>query len=223
MNQDKIWSHFQVNLPGSFDLAFPRLAHLAKHLKPGMLVLNIGIGNGGFEKLALSRGARIISFDPDPSSLARHGNSAHSVAGLIEKLPFAAGTFDAVVASEVLEHLNGSQLDLGLVEIHRVLRGHGYFLGTVPANERLEEGVVLCPHCGVQFHRWGHLQSFSRPSLQSRLEAVFQETTISTHAFMSKSGMSLPLTVIGYIRNFLVRTGILTREQKFVFQAFKRT
>lgn len=46
------------------------------------------------------------------------------------RLPFADGTFDTVMATEVLEHV--AEVDAAVAEVRRVLRPGGHFLATVP-------------------------------------------------------------------------------------------
>src|SRR5262249_15843554 len=90
----------------------------------------------------------------------------------IEAIPFSDQTFDAVVCSEVLEHLGTDTLRAGLAEIRRVLRQGGELHGTVPADENLADLQTVCPHCGEGFHRWGPVQSFSPDRLAEFLRAV---------------------------------------------------
>src|SRR5688572_26086360 len=69
-DQRKIWQHFQNAAPESFVAAHPRLTFLigqiarrSTHRVPS--VLNIGIGDGFFERQAQSRGWKVHSLDPD--------------------------------------------------------------------------------------------------------------------------------------------------------------
>jgi SAM-dependent methyltransferase len=225
-NQERIWKHFQNDAPASFDAAVPRLnyllkqiGHLSKHAKP--TVLNIGVGSGYFERQALSSGWRVYALDPDGDTmarLAREGVAAHQ--GRIEKIPLESATFDFVVASEVLEHLTVSQRAAGLQEIARVLKPGGWFLGTVPYEEDLAAGQVVCPDCGIVFHRWGHLMSFTRDSMARELAPHFQNIRVSRTAFVDFS-RGLGGNVKSLLRLILAKCGqqiavpsILWRVQK---------
>ncbi len=195
MEQDKIWDHFQNTAPASFDQAAPRLNFLAGKAfaaagKRGK-VLNIGVGSGIFEAAALKLGLDCYSIDPNKTTieslrhkLSRSGDNFKT--GLIQAIPFTDGFFDAVVVSEIIEHLNKAETDAGLKEISRVLKPAGWILGTVPADENLEESVTVCPDCGRKFHRFGHEQSFTEKRVLEILERRrFEIKTIRTRPFIS--------------------------------------
>lgn len=190
-SQEKIWSHFQNADLESFAAARPRLEYLvsviARRVKTSPTrVLNIGVGSGHFEQTARARGWEVHSLDPDLVAIERlsaEGIIGH--VGYIEQMQLADRHFDAVVASEVLEHLSDTQRSAGLQEIARVLKPSGWFLGTVPYEENLKAGDVVCPCCGALFHRWGHQQSFTRESLQSELQPHFIVREIRRTAFVS--------------------------------------
>jgi SAM-dependent methyltransferase len=189
--QDKIWSHFQNADPDSFAAAKPRLEYLARVIAakvtaPKRKVLNIGVGSGHFEQVALAQGWEVHSLDPDATAIARltdAGVQGH--VGYIERMDLADDTFDAVVASEVLEHLTDEQRAAGAAEIARVLKPGGWFLGTVPYNENLKAGDVICPCCGALFHRWGHQKSFTEEILRQELSARFDVRELRRTAFVS--------------------------------------
>ncbi|MGE5639486.1 MAG: class I SAM-dependent methyltransferase [Clostridia bacterium] len=219
MEQSQIWRYFQQHAPGTFDNSTPRLDYVCRLLRRGSTILNVGIGGAILERLASARGMRVVTIDPDPPSLLRCAGHSSGVAGRIDALPFAPGSFDAVVASEVLEHLGDEVLRPGLGEIARVLRPGGRFIGTVPAEEPLEDGLTVCPDCGHRFHRWGHVQSFSARRLNELLSASFAVDRLTNYAFMAKPRSTAWTRALGAVRNALVQSGILTRERKWVFVA----
>ena len=157
VDQGKIWEHFQNEGIDSFSQSRGRLEFLVRRLAPGLRVLNIGVGNGTFEALSLRKGLDVWSLDPSERAIARLrqelalGEKAQ--VGFSQNIPFPDEHFDAVIMSEVLEHLDDLVLEATLSEIHRVLRRDGMFLGTVPARENLADSHVVCPHCAHQFHR----------------------------------------------------------------------
>src|SRR5688572_22223872 len=140
-DQGKIWQHFQNAAPESFAAAHPRLEFLIGQIATRAggeppVVLNIGIGDGHFERLAKARGWDVHSLDPDEQAVRRLKSEGIAAAvGTIDKIPLGDESRNFVVASEVLEHLTRTQREAGLVEIARVLRRGGRFLGTVPHAE----------------------------------------------------------------------------------------
>jgi SAM-dependent methyltransferase len=127
--------------------------------------------------------------------------------GYIERMEFGAHTFDAVVASEVLEHLHDEQRAAGLAEVARVLKPGGWFLGTVPYNESLKAGDVVCPCCGTLFHRWGHQKSFTEQTLRGELSGHFAVRELRRTAFVSYRDRSLPGKCKSLARLILARWG----------------
>jgi SAM-dependent methyltransferase len=92
-------------------------------------ILDAGTGEGQVARLAVAGGAAtVVGVDPTWAQLtvaaARAGGPHYARAG-VGALPFAAGAFDAVVACLVFEHVE--DMDAGVAEVARVLRGGGRF------------------------------------------------------------------------------------------------
>ncbi|WP_374685966.1 class I SAM-dependent methyltransferase [Promineifilum sp.] len=118
------------------------------HLRPDARLLDLGCGRGGLvEQLddvardsypASSLGPRdknpvlrVIGIDPDFASLREHRLPAlPRAAARSDRLPFAAGRFDVVAASWLLEHLVDPAATLA--EVARVLRPGGAFVFITP-------------------------------------------------------------------------------------------
>ena len=188
MDQEKIWDYFQNNLPESFHGSYGRLSYLLRDMQPSMKVLNIGIGGGVLERLALQKNIDIYAVDPNEKTVSKIqeliGKEKAQV-GYGQNLPFDDTFFDVVIISEVLEHLNDSIIDKTLQEIYRVLKKGGKLIGTVPYNENLQEQIVVCPKCSEVFHRWGHVQSFDERRMQELLEKHFQNVQVHPKMFVS--------------------------------------
>ena len=187
--QARIWSHFQNEGADSFAGATARLDRVAREVRKragrDARVLTIGVGDGHLERTLASGGAALTALDPDDRAVDRlRSDGLDARVGLIEALPFPEAEFDAVVASEVLEHLNETEGRTGLTEIRRVLRPGGWFVGTTPADEDLDGALVVCPHCGERFHRWGHVRSFDRESLRSHLATELEPVLVRRTAFV---------------------------------------
>ena len=105
-------------------------------IEPGDRVLDAGCGRGFFLKYVTEMApCKLVGvdleFDHLRIALAQVGEKGVGVArGIIGALPFADGTFDKVIFSEVLEHLPN---DVGgLLEVKRVLKPGGTIFLTVP-------------------------------------------------------------------------------------------
>ena len=132
MKQDIIWDYFQNEKTELFSGALARLTWLQKKIKKGQRILNIGVGDGTFERLSLHNGVDIYSLDPSDNSISHLQASLNlknkAKVGYSQEIPFDNGFFDVVVMSEVLEHLPDDILKETLPEIRRVLKNNGIFL-----------------------------------------------------------------------------------------------
>ncbi|MEJ2061217.1 MAG: class I SAM-dependent methyltransferase [Gammaproteobacteria bacterium] len=177
MEQNKIWEYYQNNddTDDAFVNARPRYAFISKQISKSSDVLNIGVGRGGLESILVDKDVNIHCLDPSEESINRirneFGIGERAKVGFSQAIPFPDATFDVVVMSEVLEHLSDEVLESTLREVGRVLKPGGRFIGTVPANEDLKASEVICPQCGLKFHRWGHVHSFSVDSLKELLSS----------------------------------------------------
>ncbi len=111
------------------------LGELEQALPQGGRVLDAGCGRGFYFPLYAALGLTAVGIETDPvpvaaarATAARTG--AEVVAAQAQALPFDNGSFDAVVLSEVLEHLPDAAP--ALAEAARVLRPGGLVLITVP-------------------------------------------------------------------------------------------
>jgi ubiquinone/menaquinone biosynthesis C-methylase UbiE len=225
--QDAIWNYYQNKRAAEFQGARPRMAFIIKsiqerHRNPGIRLLNIGAGNGDFEKMAASKGWEIYSTDPDEETVNRlKAIGIKAIQGRIEELVFEDEQFDFVVASEVLEHLTTQQSEEGLAEIHRVLRPGGWFIGTVPYKENLGSNIVYCPNCNSEFHRWGHMRSFDLKSLRDDLNSLFNCVLVKRTAFVSLHGNGFWGIVKGGVRIVLAKLGEEIAVPSIFFMARK--
>jgi SAM-dependent methyltransferase len=149
-------------------------------IQPGDRVLDLGCGGGRHAFEAARRGARVVALDLDRSELDQviaifaamaeagempDGASGTAVAGDATSLPFPDGSFDKVIAAEVLEHLPADQIAMN--EIARILRPGGVAAVTVPA--WLPERV--CWQLSDDYHNTpgGHIRIFTRRELVTKL------------------------------------------------------
>ncbi len=194
MRQDKIWNHFQNENVDVFKDSWGRLKSISKDIEKSEKVLNIGVGGGIFEAIAIAKGIDIYALDPSSDAIEKIkqrfnlGNKAK--VGQCQDIPFNDETFDVIVMSEVIEHLATETITNTLNEVLRTLKTNGRLIGTVPARENLEQNMVVCPDCGCQFHRWGHLQSFDIEKIRNLLQHDFKVETVSERYFPSWKTMS---------------------------------
>lgn len=135
-------------------------------------VLDVGCGSGWLSEMLHNRGLRTIALDLGFDSIKRasgrvraRGMNIPFVLGDIYRLPFREDKFDAVVASEVLEHLEKPRDALG--EIARVLRPGGYAVVSTPYRERIQ--TALCIHCNRKTPFNAHLHTFDENILGDML------------------------------------------------------
>ncbi|MFM7094906.1 MAG: class I SAM-dependent methyltransferase, partial [Actinomycetota bacterium] len=94
-------------------------------------ILDVGCGEGQISRrlAALGKHRLVVGLDPTERHIevarARGGNVDYRV-GVVDDLPFAEGTFDAVVACLVFEHVDN--VDGAIREVSRVLEPGGTFL-----------------------------------------------------------------------------------------------
>jgi SAM-dependent methyltransferase len=164
-------------------------------LQPGMVILDMGCGAGRHAFESFRRGARVIALDYSYDELAGvrdllwamrdagevpEANEAQAVRGDALCLPFADNTFDRIICSEVMEHL---QNDTGaLAELTRVLKPGGKMAVTVPA--WLPEKI--CWTLSAEYHaplsEGGHVRIYTEAQLRDRMAKAGLELGASHRA-----------------------------------------
>jgi SAM-dependent methyltransferase len=159
----------------------------------GTKLLDLGCGAGRHAFEAGRRGAQVVALDTDGSELARVtavaaamaeagelplGSSIAAAAGDATAMPFPDGSFDLVIAAEVLEHIPGDQDAMD--EVARVLRPGGVAAVTVPT--WLPERI--CWLLSDDYHNvpGGHLRIFTRPELETKLRRAGLDVGPHHHA-----------------------------------------
>jgi len=110
-------------------------------VRPGERVLDAGCGEGRHCFGALERGAHVVGLDLDLASLRANAGALREradacgrlgalIRGNAFRLPFADGSFDKVICSEVMEHVHDYRA--AARELARVTRPGGCLAVTIP-------------------------------------------------------------------------------------------
>jgi len=152
------------------------------NLQPGQSVLDLGCGEGRHAiHLLVSEAVDIVAVDLNIADLRTACERArpfteleavpgHLLFGVADglQLPFADNTFDVVICSEVLEHIEDYRAVLA--EIDRVLKPGGIFAASVPAFFP----EWLCWRLSDEYHRveGGHIRIFRERELRGSIEKL---------------------------------------------------
>jgi predicted RNA-binding Zn-ribbon protein involved in translation (DUF1610 family) len=157
---------------------------ILRNLRPGSRVLDLGCASGSFPAVATP--AEIVRVDRDPGG-------ATFVQADAAALPFAGGSFDAVISNHSLEHF----VDLAgaLREIGRVIRPGGSLFVAVPDASTFTD----------KLYRWlakggGHVNPFTSSqetagmiATATRLPHRGTKTLCSSLSFMNRRNAPRPL------------------------------
>lgn len=106
-----------------------------KYIKDGMMILDVGCGNGRITQELKNKNIKYIGIDNSTELLkeAIHNFNDRSnfsfLEGDILELPFAENQFDVIVCVAVMHHVPSKNLrDKAMLEIHRVLKPGGILI-----------------------------------------------------------------------------------------------
>jgi SAM-dependent methyltransferase len=129
--------HREHRAEGDFVFVPERIPFFQEAIGQGRRVLDLGCRSGAFTRNFLE-GNEVVGLDVDRAALAKAAElGIETVVGDVEDpLPFADESFDAVVAGELLEHLQFP--DALVAEAKRMLRPGGILVGSVPNAFRVQ-------------------------------------------------------------------------------------
>ncbi|MGB9248723.1 MAG: class I SAM-dependent methyltransferase [Mycobacterium sp.] len=159
----------------------------------GTKVIDVGCGAGRHSFEAYRRGADVVAFDQNAAELGEVDTlframadageaplSAHAetVVGDARELPYPDGTFDCVIASEVLEHVPAD--DAVIAELIRVLKVGGKLAVTVP--RWLPEQVCWLLSDDYHSNEGGHIRIYRANELRGKIAGRGMTFTHTHHA-----------------------------------------
>ncbi len=160
---------------------------------PGATVIDVGCGAGRHSFEAYRRGADVIAFDHDAQEIqnvatmfeamaaageAPAGARATAAVGDALALPYADGTFDCVIASEILEHVPADDAAIG--ELVRVLKVGGTLAVTVP--RWLPERICWLLSDEYHANQGGHVRIYRASELHAKIADRGMHFTHTHHA-----------------------------------------
>lgn len=148
---------------------------LAKFIPAGSVVMDFGCGPGFLVEQLLSKGYFVWAVDSSTESLAMVNERLGGIPGFLGSFPPSMPSKalqhhrpDAVILTEVVEHLYDEELD-PLLSSFKIDYSGSLLIITTPNNEILANSMVYCPCCNHSFHRWQHVRTWTADSLRSKL------------------------------------------------------
>lgn len=149
------------------------------------LILDVGCGNGWVANHFLKKGKKVISMDistKNPIQVLKENPSENHAAIIADvfHLPFRKNSIDAIIASEIMEHVYDPNLFVR--KLLEVLKPGGKLIIITPYNEKIEYN--LCVHCNRPTPRNGHLHSFNEKNIAAFIPNEWAE--YKTEKFSNK-------------------------------------
>jgi ubiquinone/menaquinone biosynthesis C-methylase UbiE len=170
----------------------PWLGQFHHLFAPGMRVLDLGCGTGDDTREITALGCEAIALDFSrdrvrqvPAACAR----LRVVGDVVGRLPFAANSFDIVVASLSLHYFTSAGTDRAISEVARTLQGEGWLICRVNAIGDTNFGYGQGPEVepSVFRHDEGHLKRFfDEPMLRRFLEPCFRLCKITPRTILQR-------------------------------------
>lgn len=126
-------------------------------------ILDIGCGSGNLIECINKyyKNSNIYGIDLTEGSLQKvrerfkYNSNIYLKMGTLDNIPFCDNSLDMITCTEVLEHTFPETFKNSFKEVSRVLKPGGYYLATVPINEK--PAFVCCPECQSIFTPYQHM------------------------------------------------------------------
>jgi ubiquinone/menaquinone biosynthesis C-methylase UbiE len=147
------------------------------------VVVDVGCGSGNLIEClsTIYQTASICGVDLSEASLKpakerfKENSGITFRIGSLDRLPLEGSSVNLVTCTEVLEHTFPTTFTNSFSEVSRVLEKGGYYLASVPFDEKIN--VVSCPECGSVFTPHQHM--------------MFEITQSDILDLLSKNGLEL--------------------------------
>jgi SAM-dependent methyltransferase len=176
--------------------------------QPGERILDLGCGDGQLTMRLKKSGADVVGVDASPSMVeAARARGIDAQQAPAEKLPFPAGTFDAVFSNAALHWVRGQ--DAMMNEVRRVLRSGGRFVAEMGGHGNIA-AIRVAFMAVLARHGFGHREDgvnyYPTPErytrrLEQRGFTVERMELIPRPTVLGEGGMA------GWLRTF--RRGVL--------------
>lgn len=153
---------------------------LARYVKKGQDILDIGCGNGTNSFYCASKGANVLGIDLSSNAIAACKEGQRNLGFSDDKLSFKVMTleslkknqvFDGIILSEVLEHLPDDMKALQFLAKH--LKPNGWIFISVPTSNAFGHKYKMRKYGNDAFdERVGHLRRYSRLDLEKALHTA---------------------------------------------------
>ncbi len=195
-------------------------------LRPGAMFLDAGAGFGRHAFEAARQGATVFALDWAQEEVVGTRNTfgamieareipsatyGGALRGDATRLPFADATFDTVVTSEVLEHIQDDVT--AIKELHRVLKPGGTLGVTVPTWWPEKINWMLSDEYHAPKSPGGHVRIYSATELKAKLRAAGLDVFASHHAHALHSPYWWLKCAVGPSRN---DHPLVTRYRRFL-------
>jgi 2-polyprenyl-3-methyl-5-hydroxy-6-metoxy-1,4-benzoquinol methylase len=180
----RFWEHEVTQTHNSFGAKHGRrIAAFVQHQfgRRCRRIVELGAGPGFLTQELVRAGYHVLAVEETEAGRRLCNDRNAGAAGFLGSVTFAEvrehDPFDAAVAVEVIEHLLDPDLASFLALLSDVVKPGGRCILTCPNAEHLADKAVLCPECGIRFHRWQHVRSVDAVLMASYLRRAGIYTT----------------------------------------------
>jgi len=203
---------------------------LLKFLKlaRGEKFLDLGCGVGYFTELLSVKDAQVFGIDIDAKAIqyAKQNTSVNKFfIASAESIPFKENSFDKLLCSEVLEHIDNDEQVVS--EIYRVCKNGAIVVITVPTEEGcFGSKIKKIGHGDAESGERHYRDGYTRFALESLLKRNGIILVKSQYSMVFFTELFMGLTKIGYLikgKKMQSQTDVLKVKDSLLFRFYKFT